>query len=292
MANAKLSSLTSVTGNGAATDEFLVSDGTLVSKKTTLQKIVDFILTRGNTFTANQTMSGAQLRQAKGADIASAATVDLSAATGNNISITGTTTITSFGNVPAGAMFFLTTAASLQITHNATSMICPNAKNIITQAGDRIAVESLGSGNWRIWLHEPQLVSRFRAYQSVAQTVGTAGDEKILFQTETIDNLNEYDTTTSLFTAKAPGIYLFTASVYWATSADGERHGSRFYVNGASYEAPGEFVQGGANVSASHGTAVIDLAAGDTVGYYGSTSVARATTALTNTTYFSGVRIA
>lgn len=44
MANAKLSSLTSVTGNGAATDEFLVSDGTLVSKKTTLQKIVDFML--------------------------------------------------------------------------------------------------------------------------------------------------------------------------------------------------------------------------------------------------------
>lgn len=252
----------------------------------------DFILDRPNTFTDTQTMSGAQLRLAKGADIASAATVDLSTATGNNISITGTGgPITSFGNVQAGAMFFLTTAASVTVTHNATSMICPNAKNIVTQAGDRIAVESIGSGNWRVWLHKPQLVSRFRAYQSASQTVGTAGDEKILFQTKTIDNLNEFDTSTSLFTAKSPGTYLFVASVYWAASADGERHGSRFFLNGASYEAPSEFAQGAAVVSASSGTLIIDLVAGDTVGYYGSTSVARATTALTNTTYFSGVRL-
>lgn len=53
MANTKISSLTAVSGNGAVTDEFIVADGTSVSKKTTLQKIVDFILTRANTFSGD-----------------------------------------------------------------------------------------------------------------------------------------------------------------------------------------------------------------------------------------------
>ena len=83
----------------------------------------------------------------KGADIASA-TPALSAATGNIVDITGTTTITSFGTVNAGAIFWLKFTGALTLTYNVTSMILPGARDITTAAGDRACFVSLGSGNW------------------------------------------------------------------------------------------------------------------------------------------------
>lgn len=85
----------------------------------------------------------------KGADIASAATTNLAAATGVYVNITGTTTITSFGTVAAGAERVLTFTGILTITYNATSMILPGAVNITTAAGDTLTFRSLGGGNWR-----------------------------------------------------------------------------------------------------------------------------------------------
>lgn len=85
----------------------------------------------------------------KGADIASGATTNLAAATGVYVNITGTTTITSFGTVAAGAERVLTFTDILTITYNATSMILPGAANITTAAGDTLTFRSLGGGNWR-----------------------------------------------------------------------------------------------------------------------------------------------
>lgn len=84
----------------------------------------------------------------KGADIASASTADLSTATGDFVDITGTTTITSFGTVAAGAEFTLRFTGALTVTYNATSLILSNAENMVTVAGDVLRVRSLGSGNW------------------------------------------------------------------------------------------------------------------------------------------------
>jgi hypothetical protein len=84
-----------------------------------------------------------------GANIASASTVNLATATGDQVTITGTTTITSFGTVPAGQMFKLVFAGALTLTHNATSLILFGA-NLKTQAGDSIIIVSEGSGNWRL----------------------------------------------------------------------------------------------------------------------------------------------
>jgi hypothetical protein len=84
----------------------------------------------------------------KGSDIASA-TPALSAATGNVVDITGTTTITAFGTVNAGAVYFVTFTGVLTLTYNATSLILPGARNILTSAGDRAVMVSLGSGNWQ-----------------------------------------------------------------------------------------------------------------------------------------------
>jgi hypothetical protein len=82
------------------------------------------------------------------ADVASAATVDLGAQASRSLRITGTTTITSFGTAASGVRKRLRIATGLTITHNATSLICPGAANLVLGAGDILDVESLGSGNW------------------------------------------------------------------------------------------------------------------------------------------------
>lgn len=87
----------------------------------------------------------------KGDDIASAATIDLSAARGNSISITGSTgPITSFGTTPAGTVFWLTFVSTPTITHNATSLLIPGQADLVIVSGDKVRVESLGSGNNQI----------------------------------------------------------------------------------------------------------------------------------------------
>jgi len=72
--------------------------------------------------------------------------------------ITGTTTITSFGTVSAGIHKRLQFDGALQITHNATSLICPSGANITTYAGLCIDLVSLGSGNWIITSQLPGMM--------------------------------------------------------------------------------------------------------------------------------------
>ena len=89
------------------------------------------------------------LNQAKGANKASAATVDLATVTGDTVHITGTTAITSFGTVQAGAKKTLIFDGILILTHNATSLILPSGANITTAVGDVAQMVSEGSGNWK-----------------------------------------------------------------------------------------------------------------------------------------------
>lgn len=94
------------------------------------------------------TMSGKAFNSAKGADIASASSIDLGAATGNYVEITGTTGITALGTVQAGTIRFVRFIGALTLTYNATSLILPGARDIVTAANDRAIFVSLGSGNW------------------------------------------------------------------------------------------------------------------------------------------------
>ena len=73
-------------------------------------------------------------KEAQSTNIASATTTDLSAATGNSVTITGTTTITGLGTVQAGTTIKATFSGILTLTHNATSLILPNAGTNITTA--------------------------------------------------------------------------------------------------------------------------------------------------------------
>ena len=95
-------------------------------------------------------------------DIASAATTDIGAATSPNVRITGTATITGLGTAPAGTRRFLTFAAVLTITYNATSLITPGAANITTAAGDTAVARSFGSGNWVLESYQPSTTAGMR----------------------------------------------------------------------------------------------------------------------------------
>lgn len=101
----------------------------------------------GSAFTGG-TLTGA-LNEAPTATIASASTVNIGAASANSISVTGTTTITAFDTIAAGAIRRIVFAGVLTLTHNATSLILPTGSNITTAAGDAAEFLSLGSGNWR-----------------------------------------------------------------------------------------------------------------------------------------------
>ena len=102
------------------------------------------------TFAALATMSGAAWNEAKGTNIASATTTDIGAAVGNYVHVTGTTTITGLGTIQAGTRRVVVFDGILLLTHNATSLILPNAgNNITTAAGDAAIFVSEGSGNWK-----------------------------------------------------------------------------------------------------------------------------------------------
>src|SRR5512139_2435848 len=82
--------------------------------------------------------------------IASASTTDLATKSEEILSVSGTTTITALGTVSAGMIKTLVFQDALTLTHNGTSLILPNADNIVTTAGDTATFLSLGSGNWRL----------------------------------------------------------------------------------------------------------------------------------------------
>jgi hypothetical protein len=86
------------------------------------------------------------------ATVASAATCDIGNTQTARAAISGTATITSFGTKPDRIRFVRFTAA-LTLTHNATSLILPNAANISTAAGDTAIFISDSSGNWRCWIY-------------------------------------------------------------------------------------------------------------------------------------------
>lgn len=83
--------------------------------------------------------------------IASAATTNIGALTSQNVNISGTATITAFDTVAAGITRKCVATGAFTLTHNATSLICPSAANIVCAAGDTFEAISLGSGNWKIF---------------------------------------------------------------------------------------------------------------------------------------------
>ncbi len=98
---------------------------------------------------AGDTLTGA-LNYATETSIASAVTTDLSTINSNNVLVTGTSSISGLGTLPAGSIRQLRFTGILTMVHNATSMILIGSGNITTVANDVAIFMSLGSGNWRM----------------------------------------------------------------------------------------------------------------------------------------------
>lgn len=81
--------------------------------------------------------------------VASASTADVLGAASEFIAVSGTTTVTSFGTGASRKRFCRATGA-FKITHNATSLICPGAQDIVTAAGDTWVLISDASSNARV----------------------------------------------------------------------------------------------------------------------------------------------
>jgi hypothetical protein len=140
--------------------------------KATLKTYFDTLYAAvGSTFTGGTLTSA--LNEAPPVTIASAATVNIGAAAANTINVTGTTTITAFDTIAAGALRCVIFGGALTLTHNATSLILPGAANITTAAGDAAFFESLGSGNWRCVGYQKASGLSVVAPTTAAKRIGT-----------------------------------------------------------------------------------------------------------------------
>jgi hypothetical protein len=89
--------------------------------------------------------------------LASNTTTDLGSASTTNVLVTGSNTITSFGSSATtnNPLFVVQFTGSLQVTYNASTMITPNAQNLITQAGDYALMRYLGTSGWQVLSYFP-----------------------------------------------------------------------------------------------------------------------------------------
>lgn len=132
----------------------------------------------------------------QGADIASASNTALATSTGEIVQVTGSTTITSFGAVPAGNVMkrVVVFTGTPLLTHNPTSLILPSGGNVQVTAG---AVAHLvgtpGSSNWRVasFLQGSTAVGPALALAaSVAEAQSTIGLTQLLGNADGIATLD------------------------------------------------------------------------------------------------------
>lgn len=118
-----------------------------------------------------------------GTAIASAGTTTVGTlGLGDSMYITGTTTITSFGNAAqAGTRRTLIFDGALTLTHNATSLICPGAENIVTVPGTSIDIIAETTANWRVVsITHPSLSMAELSYlDGVTSSIQTQLDAKV-----------------------------------------------------------------------------------------------------------------
>jgi hypothetical protein len=90
------------------------------------------------------------------APIASASTTDLGTLPAHVGLITGTNTITSFGNSAntSAPIYHVRYTSALTVTFNAVSLILPGNADIVTQPGDAMILQYLGNGNWKCTFYQ------------------------------------------------------------------------------------------------------------------------------------------
>lgn len=91
-------------------------------------------------------------------NIASAATVDLGSILTHNALVTGTETISSFGNTAdlAAPLYYVEFDSDATVTYDASSLITPGNQDLEMSHGDGILIEYEGNSNWKVIAWFPQ----------------------------------------------------------------------------------------------------------------------------------------
>lgn len=111
--------------------------------------------------------------------------------------------------------------------------------------------------------------SGFLALKATAgQSILAATDTKVTFEAETYDYLSEYDTVTSLFTAKQAGDFLVNTGIYVTNPTDQVVINISIFKNGAVYLYFSALPGSGTAATVKNGSLQIPLAIGDTLGVY------------------------
>lgn len=112
--------------------------------------------------------------------VAAAATTDLGAVDETILTLTNATgaeiTVTAFGTVSAGIYKLVTFsgASTINVTHNATSLILLGGASRTTVAGDCGLYVSLGGGNWKEYFFSPITAA---SYQPLSSTLTTLANQ-------------------------------------------------------------------------------------------------------------------
>lgn len=184
------------------------------------------------------------------ASVASGTTVDLSAVAALFAIIThstGTTAISAFGTVAAGMWKFVRISISggvLTLTHNGTSMICPEAKNLFLINGDSFVAESLGSGNWRIHNFSKLSLPAFSASVNAATNMVQNTFVKMEFNAEDFDTNANYDPSTARFTCTDPGTYHIDLLATLSAISNQKNWTVAVYKNGVVFKQNGGVING------------------------------------------------
>ena len=177
--------------------------------------------------------------------------------------------------------------SKLQVQGNASgsgviTLEAPNTNSDVTLSLPAATGEVLTTATAGVPIGGPA----FSAYQSSAQTLASNTTTKLLFQTETFDTNNNFDS--SRFTPTVAGYYQITANFY--VSASYTTGSVSFYKNGSIYQS------GGGNSASPSGTAngwqatclVFLNGTTDYIEAYGIVATGQALTAGASVTYFQG----
>ena len=129
-----------------------------------------------NTFTGSNTFQGvnthtAQVRFAKGVDVASASTLTLGT-DGNYFDVTGTTAVASINALGVGTVVRLHFDDALTLNHNSSNLVLPGGANIVTSAGDEVEFLEYASGQWRCTAYLRASALPFRSYCNTGTYTG------------------------------------------------------------------------------------------------------------------------
>lgn len=142
--------------------------------------------------------------------IASAATTDLSTVVGSrDITLTGSTgPITSFGTVPAGVTFFVSTTSTPTITLGGNIAYGGSLGSIICDAGTQFILQSQGSGSWTILFLRHALM-KSSIYVPASAMKGRTTQGVTATHTELVTNKINIDTLTFTKVSNAAGSVLY-----------------------------------------------------------------------------------